>query len=146
VLDDLARLQLGLCKAKAELLPDPLFRPGVHRLVGADLEVEPADLRRSHAVEREAALMVGVNELVGCRWGPCQDAEPGKGMGSLIGGGWGVPEGRAGDAMRAIAAGHEVTVEGCLLAVAPVGDPGVVIVDASDRCRLGLEPDLATVH
>src|SRR2546421_5538905 len=90
--------------------------------------------------------MVGVNELVGCRWGLCQDAEPGKGIGSLIAGGRGVPEGRAGDAMRAVAAGDEVTVEGCLLAVAPVGDPGVVIVDASNRCRFGLEPDLAAVH
>ena len=43
--------------AALELLPDPLVGPLVEVLVRRALEVEPRDLRRAHAVKREAALV-----------------------------------------------------------------------------------------
>src|SRR6202022_1090931 len=104
---------------------------------------EAADLGRSHAVQGEAALVVGVDELVGGRRCPGKDAEPGKGIAALVGFG---SECRAGDAVRAIAARHELAGKGCLFAVAAVSDAGMVIVDALDRGCLGLEPDLAPVR
>ena len=42
-LDDLARLELALGEAKAKLVPDSRLGPGVHRVVGVDLEIEPTD-------------------------------------------------------------------------------------------------------
>ena len=63
-LDDLARLELGLGKTKAKLVPNSRLRPGVYGVVGVDLEIEPADLGRSHAVQGEAAVVGRVDELV----------------------------------------------------------------------------------
>ena len=47
--------------------------------------------------------------------------------------------------MRAVAAGHELTVEGRRFAVSVVRDARLVILDAFDSGRLDLEPDLAAV-
>src|SRR6202790_2535596 len=59
-----------------QILPDPFIRPVADILFGRDLQIQPRDLRRAHAIERESALMVGVDQLVmgGRRGG--QDAEP----------------------------------------------------------------------
>src|SRR6059058_4560210 len=84
-LDDLARLEFGLGKTKAKLVPNSPLGPGVYGVVGVDLEIEPADLRRSHAVQGEAAVVVRVDELVRrWRWFR-EDAEPGEGIGALVG-------------------------------------------------------------
>src|ERR1700730_7286828 len=53
---------------------------------------------------------------------------------------------RMGDAVRAVAARHELTAEGCLFAVAAVRDARVIILDALDRRCFSLEPDLAAVR
>src|SRR5207248_10369698 len=142
-LDDLARLELGLGKAKAKLVPDPRLGPGVHRVVGVDLEIEPADLGRPHAVQGEAAVMVGVDELVGGRRCLREDAQPGKGIRALVGF---VFEPGAGDAVRAVATGHELALQLRRLAVASIGDTWAVILDTLDGGRLSLEPDLTTVR
>ena len=72
LLDDrpLVQRPAGQPEPRAQLLPDALVRPLVERLVGPALEVEPRELRRAHAVEREAALVVRVDELVVRRRAP----------------------------------------------------------------------------
>ena len=84
VLDDLARLQPGLGQPKPELIPDAILRPGVHRLVGVDLKVEAADLRGPHAVQRKAALVVGVDQFVRRGRRLRQDPEPGKWIAAFV--------------------------------------------------------------
>ncbi len=69
------RLQLG---------PDALVRPLGDVLVGAALQVEPAERRRAQAEQREAALVVGVDELVARRRDVGQDAEPAERVVALV--------------------------------------------------------------
>ena len=47
-----------------QLVPDALVGPRVERVVGRALDVEAGELGRAHAVQREAALVVGVDQLV----------------------------------------------------------------------------------
>lgn len=61
-----------------KLLPDAIVRPMIDVLVGFALKVEPRDLRRPHAVKREAAIVIAVYELVRRRRSFGQNAEPPK--------------------------------------------------------------------
>ena len=65
--EDLPRAQVGLAQSDPQLGPDPLLRPALQLLVGCHLEVKAADLRRPHAVERKAMVVVCVDELVAGR-------------------------------------------------------------------------------
>ena len=105
-------------------------------------------------MQGKAAVVVCVDELVGGRRRLGQNAKPGEGIAALVDA-WTptltLPRTRGRercprDAVRAVATGHELAREGCVFAVATVGDARVVILDTLDRRRLGLEPDLATVH
>jgi len=91
-----------------QLGPDPVVGPPLDVLVGRHLQVEPADLRRAHGVQREAVLVPGVDELVGGRRHRGQDAEPGVRVAALghldETGGHGVPA----DAVEPVAAGDRV--------------------------------------
>ena len=51
-------------ETKLQLLPDPVVRPLGEVLVGAALDVEPAELRIAKAQQREAPRAVRVHELV----------------------------------------------------------------------------------
>ncbi len=44
--------------------PDALVRPAGDVFLGRDLQVEPRDFRRTHAVEREAAVVIRVDQFV----------------------------------------------------------------------------------
>ena len=48
------------------------------------LQVQPRDLRRAHAEEREAALVEAVDQLVGRRRGVGENAEPGERIDALV--------------------------------------------------------------
>ena len=79
LLADLALLQLPArhLQAVLELGPDPVVGPVADDLVRGNLQVEPADLRGTHGVQREAVLVPTVDELVGRGRNRGQDAEPG---------------------------------------------------------------------
>ena len=59
-------------------VPDAVVGPVVRVGVRLALEVEAAERRRAHAVQREPALVAGVDELLGRRRDLRQDAEPGE--------------------------------------------------------------------
>ena len=59
-----------------QLVPDPVVGPVLDVLVGGDLEVQPADLLRAHRVQREPALVPGVDQLVGGGLRLGEDPEP----------------------------------------------------------------------
>jgi hypothetical protein len=79
LLRDRALLQVPARHAQpvAQLGPDPVIGPPLDLLVGRHLQVQPADLRRTHGVQRKAVFVPGVDELVGGRRHRGQDAEPG---------------------------------------------------------------------
>src|SRR5687767_15461762 len=84
-LEDAALGELpGLARRKAgvQLLPDARVGPAPQVVLGVALEVQALDLRRARAYEREAALVVRIDEL--CRRGRRfhQDAEPAEGIGA----------------------------------------------------------------
>ena len=64
---------LGECpvrtsKPSMKFSPNPLVRPALNIFVGGTLQIEPAELLAPHAEQGEAAIMVGVNQLIGGRW------------------------------------------------------------------------------
>jgi hypothetical protein len=110
LLRDRALLQVpsGYGQPVLQLVPDPVVGPPFDVLVGGHLQVEPADLRRAHGVQREPVLVPGVDELVGRRRHRGQDAEPGVRVTAL---GYRHQAGRHGiaaDAVESVAAGDRV--------------------------------------
>ena len=85
---------------------------------------------RAHGAQREAARMIGVDELVvgGRHLG--QHAQPAKGIDLLEGLQRALRNGPAARAMVAVAAGNEVAVEPQALTVLLEGDEGAIAVEA----------------
>ena len=63
-------------QARLELVPDLLVGPVVGIVVRVTLDVEAAQLRRAHAVQREAALVARVDQLLGRGRDLGEDPEP----------------------------------------------------------------------
>jgi hypothetical protein len=115
-------------QADAELVPDPVVRPVLEPLGGIDLQVEPGDRRRPHAVEREAVRVPGVDQLIGGRLDVGEDAEPGERVLALPG----LPE-RGRDGVAA----HAVEPVGPDDDVALHGAADAVLVGERDRRPVG---------
>ena len=94
-----------------QLLPDALVGPLADVLVGPALHVEPAQLGRAQAVQREAALVVGVDQLVARGRDGGQDAQPAERVLARVRAQRRLGNGRAADAVEAVAAGDEVALE-----------------------------------
>ena len=75
---------------------------------GGALEVEPGDLRRAHAVEREAAVVPGVDELLARRRRLREDAEPAEGVLAREDAQDAVGNAVAADAVESVATGDDV--------------------------------------
>src|SRR5262249_49883535 len=63
--------------------PHAVVGPALEVFLGRHLDVQPRDLGRTHAVERKAALMGRINELVVRRRRFGEQAEPRKGIRAL---------------------------------------------------------------
>src|SRR5918999_3532435 len=126
-------------EASVQLLPDPLIRPALDVLVGLALEVEAGDLRRAHAVEREAAVVVAVDELIARGLDLGQDAEPAEWVGALAVAERAVGHGGAADAVVAVAARPHLAAEVPLLALVPEAEQGAVGLDARRADVVDLE-------
>ena len=61
---------------RLQLLPDARVGPFVDALIGGHLQVQAADARRPHAEQREAALVIAVDELLARRRDSGENAEP----------------------------------------------------------------------
>ena len=93
----------------AQLGPDPVVRPVLDVLVGAHLQVEPADRRRAQAVEREAALVVRRRSAPRSRAATVAPGCPARRTDSRARRSAGPRrDRRAADAVEAVAAGDEV--------------------------------------
>jgi hypothetical protein len=111
-----------------QLLPDPLVGPVRDVVVRVDLDVEPAQLGRSEAVQREAALVRGVDQFVRGRRDLGQDAEPAERVLARAVREDAVGDGVAADAVEAVAAGDRPAAELVVAAVVAVADgrgPGI---------------------
>src|SRR5215207_2775313 len=131
LLDDLAAVQRPALEREAplELVPDPLVRPLVEVLVGPALEVQPREHRRAHAVQREPAIVVAVDQLVVRRRRLREDPEPAERVIARELGEHTARDRVAADAVVTVAAGNEVAAE----------LPSFAVVDEPDRRRLRLE-------
>jgi len=99
------------------------------------LEVETADARRAHRVQREAVLVPGVDELLRGGRGVGEDAQPREGISEVELGQHAVGDRRTADPVEAVAAGDEVADE----LLAPEGDPRPVGLEVVDGDVGGLE-------
>src|SRR5262245_21944902 len=104
-LDKLPRIaRLG---PRAQFLPDAVVRPLRDVLSRKHLDVKPRHLRRSHAEEGEAPLVIAVDELGGGRRALREHAEPGKRIVALVYPQHARRNGIAAHAVKTIATGHE---------------------------------------
>jgi len=97
--------------SSAEFSPDSFVRPISNAIVSRTLEVESGYSWRPHTEQSKSSLVVRIDQLVGCRRSLSEDAEPREGVRSFVaiqdavGNRW-----QAG-AVRAVAAGNEITGE-----------------------------------
>jgi hypothetical protein len=135
------RALVDLADADAQLVPDALVGPLLQALVLWDLEVEPADRGRAHRVQREAALVPGVDELIGARRRLGEDPQPAEGIDELVVGNDPVGDRGAAYAVEAIAAGDEVALQLSRRAAVFVCDARPLAVDVMDRYVGDVEVD-----
>src|SRR5262249_40637045 len=114
---------VGALEACMQLAPDALVRPIGDVLVRCDLQIESRDLRRAHAVEREAMLVVGVDQLVLRRRRLREDAQPGERVRPLEDAKYARWDRLPADPVKAVAAGDCVASELGLLAIGMERDP-----------------------
>ena len=102
---------------------------------GAHLQIEPGDLRRAHAVEREAALVIGVDQLVARRRRLRQDAQPARTDRCARTPRARRRESRPAHAVKAVATGDRVAAKLELLALAPEANRAVTPIDVVRASR-----------
>ncbi len=113
LLGDRAVLQLPArdLQPVPQLGPDPVVGPALDVVLRAYLQVQPADLRGAHGVQREPVLVARVDELVGGRRHRGQDAEPGVRVAALGHLDQAGRHGVAADAVESVAAGDHVAAD-----------------------------------
>src|SRR6185436_18942337 len=92
-------------------LPDAAVGPVLQLVVRVALEVQALDLRRARADQREAAIVVRVDQLVGGRRRLDQDAEPAEGIDARELAPCARGNRRPRDAVEAVAAADEIALE-----------------------------------
>src|SRR5262249_26859726 len=105
------RPAVGGGKPRPELLPDAVVRPVGGAIFGVALQIEALDLRRAGADQGEAALMVRVDQLRRRSRRLGEDTEPAEGINVVILGAARRWNGRAADAVEAVAACDEVAAQ-----------------------------------
>ena len=127
-----------LVQPALQFVPEPLVRPCVDIVVERALQVIAAAVGRAHGAEREAALMVDIDQLMRDRRGFRQDAEPAERIDPLIGLDRRRLDAGAADAVKAVAAGDEVAGDLVGDAVLHIGDARMVGVEIMRRDVGGL--------
>src|SRR5438034_607744 len=126
-------------EAQPKLLPDPVVGPLVEVFVGPYLEVEARHLRRTHAVQGEAALVVCIDQLLVRRRRGGQDPEPCERVFPLERSQDAGRNAVAADSVEAVAPGDEVAAQLDLVVVVPEADQREVRVDLGDLDVVDLE-------
>src|SRR5262245_10046284 len=106
-------------EAGMQFLPDARVRPVLDVVVRRALQIEPRQGRRAHGVKREAALVIGIDQLVFGRRRFGQNSDPAEGIFAIIGRERGGRNARPANAVKTVAAADEVAAELFLLAVVP---------------------------
>ena len=100
-----------------KFVPDFGVGPQRDVFVGLALDVEAADLSRTHAEEREATIVIGVNQLFR-RWrGFGKNTEPAEWIFAVVNLQRARANRGAGDAVKTVATGDEIAGDRVLLAV-----------------------------
>ena len=134
-----ASVQPGEAEPDLQLLPDALVRPLGDVLVGPALQVETAQLGGAQAEQREAALVMRVDELVVRRRDRGQDPEPAERVLAREGPQNAVGNRRPADAVKTVAPSDDVALEHLLAALVAESDPRLLRIDLLDTDVFHLE-------
>ena len=80
----LRRKPSSVAKRAVQLFPNAIVRPEGQIFVRGALQVEPGDRTATHAQKGEAAIVAGIDQLVRCRLGLRENAEPAERVDLLI--------------------------------------------------------------
>ena len=138
-----ASVQPSQPEAHLQLLPDALVRPLGDVLVGPALDVEAAELGRAQAEQREAALVMGVDQLVVRRRDRGEDAEPAERVLARERPQDARRDARPADAVEAVAAGDDVALELVLPALVREQDTRPLRLEVLDADVVHLEEQRA---
>ena len=116
-------------QAAAKFVPEGVVRPVLDLVVDIALDVIARAGHRAHRAQGKAARRVRIDNLMRHRPRVGKQAQPAKGIDFLIGGNGGFRHGTAADAVIAVTAGNQVTVDPVSDPVFGIGNPGVRRVD-----------------
>src|SRR5262249_26219348 len=135
----------GAADGGVKLMPDAFIGPGLNVIVGRALHVEARQARRAHGVKREAALVIGIDQLVVRRRRFRENADPAKRILAIVFGDDAHRNARPANAVKAVAAADEIAVE--LLRQAGVAEADLwrSAGEVVDAYVLDLEQDLPPV-
>src|SRR5579863_2990481 len=102
-------------ETRLQFVPDAIVAPLVKILVWPALQIEPRDLRRTHAVERESTLVMHIEQLLARRRRLRKNAEPRKRICTLEDLQRGRRNCRPADSMKSIAPGDKLACDLVLL-------------------------------
>ena len=125
-----------------QLLPDARIGPVGDVVVGAALEIQPAEHRRAHGEQREAALMMHIDQLVRHRRRLREDADPGERVFAVVERQRALRNRRPAHPMKAVASGDEIAGKLRLFAVLAKADARARL-QIGKAHRFGLEQDLS---
>ena len=131
--------------AAAQLVPEGIVRPFLERIVHGGLDVIAAQVVVAHRAQRKAARVVGIDQLVADRGGAAENAQPAKGIDTLVGAQHVGGNGLARGAVKPVAAGDPVAVDPRAGAVAREGHMRRVAVQVMQRDILAIMQD-HTIH
>ncbi len=120
----------------AELFPECLVGPVLHLVVRPALDVIAAASVRAHTAQGKTALVVGIDQLLSYRRHIREDSQPSKWIGSFKGLDFIPGDALPGNAVKPVAAGHEIADQLLLFTVLLINDARtfcVIVLDAQGR-------------
>jgi hypothetical protein len=128
-----------------KFVPDAPVGPQGAILAGRDLQIEPRELRRAHAVQREPVIVVRVDELIVRRLGLRQDAQPSKRIRALEDRQVTLRHRLPAHAMKAVAPYDEVACERVIAAPVRIVNRRLAGLEAVRPCVRRFEQDRPVV-
>ena len=128
-------------QTRFKFFPNPFVWPLVQILIRPALEIEATDSRSAHAQKSEAAIVIGVNEFLGRRWGLGKNTQPGKWIRALVNREHIARNACPADTVKPVTTGNEITTYLNCVSFLLIANLRTTAIDTVNRDVFCLEND-----